>query len=128
MYRIMFIDDDSLILRRLHQILKWEELGFEILPDALNGAAALERIQEMPPDVIVCDINMPEMDGLTLAEKVKELYPGIQYILLTVNDSFGCAQQALNVGVDHYLLKPIECRKNIGNYPKDQSADGILIF
>ena len=111
MYRIMFIDDDSLILRRLHQILKWEELGFEILPDALNGAAALERIQEMPPDVIVCDINMPEMDGLTLAEKVKELYPGIQYILLTVNDSFGCAQQALNVGVDHYLLKPIDAEK-----------------
>ena len=80
----------------------------------MNGAAALEQIQEMPPDVIVCDINMPEMDGLTLAEKVKELSAGeSQYILLTVNDSFGCAQQALNVGVDHYLLKPIDAQEKI---------------
>lgn len=111
MYKIMFIDDDSLILRRLHQILNWKELGFEILPDATDGIAALKQIKELPPDVIVCDINMPEMDGLTLAEQVKKIYPNIQYILLTVNDSFGCAQQALNLGVDHYLLKPIDSEK-----------------
>ena len=111
MYKIMFIDDDSLILRRLHQILNWKELGFEILPDATDGIAALKQIKKLPPDVIVCDINMPEMDGLTLAEQVKKIYPDIQYILLTVNDSFGCAQQALNLGVDHYLLKPIDSEK-----------------
>ena len=62
MYKIMFIDDDSLILRRLHQILNWKELGFEILPDATDGIAALKQIKELPPDVIVCDINMPEID------------------------------------------------------------------
>lgn len=107
MYTIMFVDDEPLILRRLHQILDWEALGFEILPDTTDGKMAWTQIQTSPPDLLICDINMPNMDGLSLIQKVKESYPEIQCILLTVNDSFGCAQQALNIGVDHYLLKPI---------------------
>ena len=108
MYKIMFVDDDALIIRRLHQVLDWKSLGFDILPDASDGVMALRLIPAGLPDVIICDINMPNMDGLELAGKIKESYPQIQCILLTVNDSFGCAQQALNIGVDHYLLKPIE--------------------
>lgn len=111
MYKILFIDDDPLILRRLHQILDWDSLEFEILPDATDGKIALSQIINTPPDIVICDINMPNMDGLTLAEKTKSLYPNIQYIILTVNDSFGCAQQALNMGVDYYLLKPIDSEK-----------------
>lgn len=108
MYKIMFVDDDPLILRRLHQILDWKELEFEILPDASDGISALSRLKSAVPDIIICDINMPNMDGLELAAILKEHYPDIHCILLTVNDSFGCAQQALNIGVSHYLLKPIE--------------------
>ncbi len=108
MYKIMFIDDEPLILRRLHQIIDWPSLGFEILRDASDGNEALEQIRRTPPDIIICDINMPNMDGLTLAEKIKEDFPHTEIIILTVNDSFGCAQQALNTGVDHYLLKPID--------------------
>lgn len=111
MYKIMFVDDDALIIRRLHQVLDWESLGFEALSDASDGVMALQMIPNNPPDVIICDINMPNMDGLELAAKIKENYPQIQCILLTVNDSFGCAQQALNIGVNHYLLKPIEPTK-----------------
>mgnify|MGYP001781545988 CR=1 FL=1 len=60
---------------------------------------------------------MPNMDGLTLAEKIKKHFPHIQIIILTVNDSFGCAQQAINIGVDYYLLKPkigrASCRERV---------------
>ena len=108
MYKIMFVDDDPLIVRRLHQILDWRTLDFEILPDAYDGISALSQLKSAVPDIIICDINMPNMDGLELAAILKEHYPGIHCILLTVNDSFGCAQQALNIGVSHYLLKPIE--------------------
>lgn len=107
MYKIMFVDDEALILRRLHQVLDWESLGFQVLPDSTDGNMAWKQIQACSVDVIICDINMPDMDGLTLIQKVKQAYPKVQCILLTVNDSFGCAQQALNIGVDHYLLKPI---------------------
>lgn len=108
MYKIMFVDDDPLILRRLHQILDWRALDFEILPDARDGISAISQLKSAVPDIIICDINMPNMDGLDLAAILKEHYPDVRCILLTVNDSFGCAQQALNIGVSHYLLKPIE--------------------
>lgn len=111
MYKIMFVDDEPLILRRLHQILDWQSLGFEILPDATDGTIALKQLNCFQPDVMICDINMPNMDGLTLAQKAREIYPSMHCIILTVNDSFGCAQQALNIGVDHYLLKPIDPTK-----------------
>ena len=111
MYKILFVDDDPLILRRLHQILDWPSMGFKILPDAADGLAALEIMRNEVPDVMICDINMPNMDGLQLAEQVRATHPNIQCVMLTVNDSFGCAQQALNIGVYHYLLKPIEPKK-----------------
>ncbi|MBU9743949.1 response regulator [Lachnospiraceae bacterium ASD3451] len=111
MYKILFVDDDPLILRRLHQILDWSSMGFQILPDAADGLAALEIMKNEVPDVMICDINMPNMDGLQLAEQVRDTHPNVQCVMLTVNDSFGCAQQALNIGVYHYLLKPIEPKK-----------------
>lgn len=104
----MFVDDDSLVVRRLHQVLDWKNFGFEVLPSASSGSMALKLIKSSIPDVIICDINMPNINGLELIEIIKENYPLVQCILLTVNDSFGCVQQALNIGVNHYLLKPID--------------------
>ncbi|HCM11961.1 MAG TPA: DNA-binding response regulator [Lachnospiraceae bacterium] len=108
MYKIMFVDDDPLILKRLNHILDWESLGFQIIANASSGEKALALIQKLTPDVVITDINMPNMSGLQLVEKSKSLSDKIKFIMLTVNDSFGCAQQALNIGVYHYLLKPIE--------------------
>ena len=56
MYKIMFIDDDPLIVRRLHQIMDWTSLGFEIPEDACDGNEALDKIRQNPPDIIICDI------------------------------------------------------------------------
>ena len=104
----MFVDDDPLILKRLNHILDWEALDFKIIANARSGEKALGLIQKLAPDVVITDINMPNMSGLQLVQKSKSLNDKIQFIMLTVNDSFGCAQQALNIGVYHYLLKPIE--------------------
>lgn len=111
MFKIMFVDDDLLILRRLHQILDWKSLGFKILPDATDGVMALKQLEYHQPDVMICDINMPNMDGITLLQKARKIYPSMHSIILTVNDSFGSAQKALNIGANHYLLKPIDSEK-----------------
>ena len=108
MYKIMFVDDEALILRRLHQVIEWEKLGLEVLPDSLDGFSALKKVEQYRPNIIICDINMPNMSGLELIEYIKRRYSDILCILLTVNDSFGCVQQALNMGVANYLLKPID--------------------
>lgn len=111
MYKIMFVDDEPLILRRLHQSVDWESLNLEVLPDSLDGISALEKAAKYHPDIVISDINMPAMSGLSLIERLKCLNPDIFCILLTVNDSFGCVQQALNMGVDNYLLKPVDPQK-----------------
>ena len=81
MYKIMFVDDDPLILRRLHQILDWQSMDFAVLPDACDGISALALLKSAVPDIIICDINMPNMDGLELAAILKEHYPDVQCIL-----------------------------------------------
>ena len=81
MYKILFVDDDPLILRRLHQILDWSSMGFQILPDAADGLAALEIMKNEVPDVMICDINMPNMDGLQLAEQVRDTHPNVQCVM-----------------------------------------------
>lgn len=111
MYKIMFVDDDPLVLRKLNQILDWTSLGFEVMASVTDGLQALDVMNTQIPDVMITDINMPNMDGIQLARKIKKAEHPIQLIMLTVNDSFGCAQAALNIGVTHYLLKPIE--KNV---------------
>ena len=108
MYKIMFVDDDPLVIKRLKNILDWGSLGFEVMGWAKDGKEALTHMKEQSPHVVITDINMPNMNGLQFVEKAKLVCPHTQYILLTINDSFGCAQQALNMGVYHYLLKPVE--------------------
>ena len=107
MFKIMFIDDDLLVLKHLNNILDWNSLGFVVLPPATDGNTALEKIKHDVPNIVICDINMPNMNGLELIEQLKIIHPDIQCIMLTINDSFQCAQDALNLGVNHYLLKPI---------------------
>ncbi|MEG1847733.1 MAG: response regulator [Lachnospiraceae bacterium] len=113
MYQILIVDDDPLVLRRLTHILDWESLGFQIMGQATDGTKALAFLARQEPHIIISDINMPNMNGLELAEQIKMQYKNIQFVMLTVNDSFGCAQQALNLGVFYYILKPIEKNKLI---------------
>ncbi|MEG1276129.1 MAG: response regulator, partial [Ruthenibacterium sp.] len=108
MYKILFVDDDPLILKRLATCLDWAAMQLEILPYAQDGDEAVAAMELYQPDIILTDINMPKMDGLTLARHIQAMQRQTHLIVLTVNDSFGCAQQALNLGVDHYLLKPVE--------------------
>jgi two-component system, response regulator YesN len=107
MSKVLFVDDDPLIIRKLHSAIDWNKAGFSILPSAEDGVQALEYLKKHQVDLLICDINMPRMDGLALSKEVYERFPSLPIILLTVNDSFACAQQALNLGIIQYLLKPI---------------------
>ena len=66
MYKLMFVDDEKLILDGLKYILDWNSMDLEIVHEAKNGRDALEKFKEEPVDIIITDINMPIMSGLTL--------------------------------------------------------------
>lgn len=106
MYRVLLVDDDRLILRGLQSILPWQEMDCEVIGTAVDGQEGLRLIREKHPDILLTDIRMPNMDGLTMAAAIRSEYPGMQMTVLTAFRDFEYARQAIRLGVCRYLLKP----------------------
>lgn len=103
----MIIDDEFYFREALKISLPWDKLGFRICGEAKNGKDALERIEELKPDIALVDINMPIMDGLEFTEAIIKKEMNIKIIILTGYSEFGYAKHAIQFGVKNYLLKPI---------------------
>lgn len=108
MHKLMVVDDEKLILEGVKCILDWESLGVEIVAEATNGKIAIEKFKENPVDIIITDINMPVLTGLDLINEVKNIDPNVSFIVLSGYDEFSYAQKAISLGVDNYILKPID--------------------
>ena len=106
MYRVILVDDERLIVRGLSTVVPWEELGCEVAGTAHDGAAGLALIRDLRPDIVLTDIRMPNMDGLTMLAAIRSEFPEIQMSVLTAYRDFEYARQAITLGVCRYLLKP----------------------
>ncbi|WP_217595239.1 helix-turn-helix domain-containing protein [Cohnella sp. GbtcB17] len=105
MYSVMLVDDDYPVLEYLSASIPWKELHLEIHSACKNGAIALERAQAAPPDIVITDIGMPQLDGIALIGELKRLKPDIRCIILSCMGDFSYAQQAVRLHVDDYVLK-----------------------
>ena len=106
MYRVILVDDERLIIRGLSIVVPWAELGCEVAGTAHDGADGLALIRELRPDIVLTDIRMPNMDGLTMLAAIRSEFPEIQMSVLTAYRDFEYARQAITLGVCRYLLKP----------------------
>lgn len=105
MLRILLVDDEPLVLIGLQGMLEWEKLGYTVCGTARNGKLALEMIEREKPDIVVADVKMPLMDGLTLARTCRERGPLPAFIMLTSFEEFDYIKQAMGAGVVDYLVK-----------------------
>ena len=105
MLRILLVDDEPLVLIGLQGMLEWEKLGYSICGTARNGKLALDLIEREKPDIVIADVKMPVMDGLTLARTCREQGPLPAFIMLTSFEEFDYIKQAMGVGVVDYLVK-----------------------
>ena len=107
MIKIFLVEDEFIALQALE--FKIRELGdpYEIAGTAVNGVDALEQLKEMRADIVIADINMPEMNGIELIEHLSEEYPDIITVILSGYQEFDYAQKALRFGTQDYLLKPV---------------------
>lgn len=105
MYKVVFIDDETLVKLGLRSMLNWEEEGFEIEGDASNGKEGLALIMKTKPDLVITDIIMPEMDGIEMIEKVKESHLDSLFVVLSSYDQFELVKKAMRLGARDYLLK-----------------------
>ena len=106
MYRVILVDDERLIVRGLSTVIPWEEYGCEIAGTAHDGVSGLELIRKVRPDIVLTDIRMPNMDGLTMLAAIRSEFPEIQMSVLTAYRDFEYARKAITLGVCRYLLKP----------------------
>ncbi|WP_127532952.1 response regulator transcription factor [Paenibacillus kobensis] len=108
MFKVMIVDDEYYFRQALKISLPWEELGFRIAGEAKNGEEALARWDEIDPDIVLVDINMPIMDGIELLQNAKQREHAAKFIVLTGHSEFTYAKQAMQLGVFNYVLKPID--------------------
>jgi two-component system response regulator YesN len=87
--------------------INWDLSGFTLAGEASDGEMALSLMQDIQPDILITDVKMPFMDGIELARRTKKVMPWVKIIILSGHDEFEFARQAITIGVDEYLLKPV---------------------
>lgn len=106
MYKILLIDDEITIVEGLKKLVPWDEIECKIIGVAEDGEEGLALVNKLRPDIIISDIRMPKLSGLEMIRKIKEKKQDIKYIILTGYREFEYAQEAVNLGVIRFLLKP----------------------
>jgi two-component system, response regulator YesN len=113
MYKILVVDDESIIRSGIVNVVTGQGSGFVVAGEATNGKQALELIPELAPDLIITDICMPMANGLELIETAKSINPDLKVLVISGYDDFEYAQKALQLGVDDYILKPVQASQLI---------------
>lgn len=107
MLKVFLVEDESIVREGLRDNIPWQQWGYNFVGEASDGEMALPLIQKTKPDVLLTDIKMPFMDGLSLSRIVHQEFPDMKIIIISGYDDFEYARQAIAVGVEQYLLKPI---------------------
>ena len=107
MYRLLIVDDEPIIRNGIKRLIDFDSLSIGEVYEATDGNEALLIFDEKQPDIVLADINMPNMDGLTFARKVKEKKRSTKVAIITGYDYFEYAVTALKSGVDDFILKPV---------------------
>lgn len=106
MYKVVIIDDEPIIVRGLEKAVKWKDIDCSVVGTAENGIEGMEIIRKEKPDILISDISMPQMDGLSMIAAIKSEFPNMEITILTGFRDFDYAQKAIRLGVCRFLLKP----------------------
>lgn len=105
--KLIIVDDEKIILQGMTTTFDWNSIGFSVAGTALNGEDALKLIEEEIPDVVLTDIRMKKMDGITLMERAKSISPNTRFVVLSAYKDFEYAQKACALGALDYIVKPV---------------------
>jgi two-component system response regulator YesN len=106
MFKVVIIDDEPIIRKGIKNVINWKQLGCEVCGEADDGQSGRELIENFLPDIIITDIKMPEVDGLTMINTIKCLIPDSKIIILTGYRNFDYVQTAIKLGAFDFIMKP----------------------
>lgn len=104
--KMLIADDDVSIVDMVENVYSWSFLGIDQVLRAYNGIVAMELIQKERPGIVLCDISMPQMDGIQVLRQVRQEGIETEFIILTAHADFEYAREALRYGAVNYLTKP----------------------
>ncbi|MGN7359816.1 response regulator [Paenibacillus sp. SAF-054] len=105
MWKVLLVEDETFVRESVKEIIRWEEMGFTLAGEASNGMEALPMIKNDPPDLVLCDIVMPQMDGLELLQETRKAGIGSKFVMLTCIGDFESMRRAMEYGASNYILK-----------------------
>lgn len=106
MYKVLIIDDESIIVEGLMRVVPWHSYHCKVIGTAFDGKEGTLAIRKHCPDIVITDIRMPGIDGLSMISGIKSEFPNMQIMILTGFRDFAYAQEAIKLGVTRFLLKP----------------------
>lgn len=107
MYKVCLVDDEVKNYQLFEKLVDWESRGFEIVGTAADGVEALQMYENLKPDLIFMDIQLPLMDGLECIRCIREEDKQVQIVIVSAYGDFAYAQKAIRYGVQDFLLKPV---------------------
>ncbi|MBO4218655.1 MAG: response regulator, partial [Erysipelotrichaceae bacterium] len=106
--KVIIVDDEVRVGNLIKNLIEWEQLGLELIGVFQNGYDVLEKFKTEPADILLCDIEMPDISGLDLVQRITRDYPTTRCVIISGFRNFEYARQAMQYGVDHYILKPVD--------------------
>jgi DNA-binding NarL/FixJ family response regulator len=103
-FRILLADDHAVVLKGLRALLG-SQLGWQVCGEAMNGRETLEKANQLKPDVVIMDLNMPELSGLEATRHIRKVLPQTEVLILTLHESEQMMREALDAGARGYVLK-----------------------
>lgn len=105
--KIVLVEDEFYIRETLKRVIDWKTEGCEIVDEAASGKQAIDKIRKQHPDLILLDINLPDINGFEVIERLKQEGEKSKIIIITGYDTFEFAKKAISYGVTDYILKPV---------------------
>lgn len=107
MWKVLIADDEQIIREGIRSSIDWSGLGLEVAGEAEDGEEALEKAVDLGANIVLVDLSMPIMNGLTLIGHLRKRLPNCKIVIITGHDEFAYAYEAIKLEVDDYILKPV---------------------
>lgn len=108
MYQVLIVEDEPIVAEALLKSSIWDDLGLEVIGNAFNGLDAIDWMDKHHVDIVITDIRMPQMDGIALIRNLRERGSKVKIVILSGHDDFNYVKEAIKLGVENYLLKPLD--------------------
>lgn len=109
MYRILIVEDEELVRKRIRYVMDFEQMGCVVIGEASNGKEGMEKIRDLHPDIVITDIHMPIKTGIEMLRETSKF--GYSTIVVSRYDEFDYAREVMKYGGCGYLLKPVDAKE-----------------